>query len=140
MKPPEGDAVERRLRLLVAREFAARGYYLDAESFYDGGRMETMEDEELELLARVAAQRGDWSRAERRFVSLAENGAGGEMRVRAGELASYARIQATKPRATPPPNNCTAGVYWMVLLAVVAGAAAAVFTMWGLRMIEWPPQ
>jgi hypothetical protein len=45
---------ERRLRLLIAQEFAARGYYLDAEAYFDRVPLHDLELDELELLAKVA--------------------------------------------------------------------------------------
>lgn len=45
---------ERRLRLLIAQEFAARGYYLDTEGFFDRVPLHELELDELELLASVA--------------------------------------------------------------------------------------
>jgi hypothetical protein len=45
---------ERRLRLFIAQEFAARGYYLDAEGFFDRVPLHELELDELELLASVA--------------------------------------------------------------------------------------
>ena len=45
---------ERRLRILIAQEFAARGYYLDAESFFDGLPLHELELDELVLLANLA--------------------------------------------------------------------------------------
>lgn len=45
---------ERRLRLLIAQEFAARGYYLDAEAYFDRMPLHDLELDELELLAQVA--------------------------------------------------------------------------------------
>jgi hypothetical protein len=44
----------RRLCLLVAQEFAARGYHLDAEGFFDRVPLHELELDELELLARAA--------------------------------------------------------------------------------------
>jgi len=53
MRSPNSP-LERRLRLLVAQEFAARGYYLDAEEFFGRVPMHDLDLDELELLAKVA--------------------------------------------------------------------------------------
>ena len=45
---------DRRLRLLIAREFASRGYYLDAESFFEGIGLAEFDSDELALLALCA--------------------------------------------------------------------------------------
>ena len=50
----QNSPFERRLRLLIAQEFAARGYYLDAEGFFDRMPLHELELDELELLASVA--------------------------------------------------------------------------------------
>lgn len=50
----QNSPFERRLRLLIAQEFAARGYYLDAEGFFDRVPLHELESDELELLASVA--------------------------------------------------------------------------------------
>ena len=50
----QNSPFERRLRLLIAQEFAARGYYLDAEGFFDRMPLHELEFDELELLASVA--------------------------------------------------------------------------------------
>lgn len=50
----QNSPFERRLRLLIAQEFAARGYYLDAEGFFDRVPLHELEVDELELLASVA--------------------------------------------------------------------------------------
>jgi hypothetical protein len=50
----QNSPFERRLRLLIAQEFAARGYYLDAEGFFDRVPLHELELDELELLAKVA--------------------------------------------------------------------------------------
>jgi len=71
MKISGSNPFERRLRLLIAREFASRGYYLDVEGMFSDTRHEGISVEESELLANVAAKRGDWHIAEVRFKRLA---------------------------------------------------------------------
>ena len=46
---------DRRLRLLIAREFASRGYYLDAESFFERVGLTELNSDELALLVVCAA-------------------------------------------------------------------------------------
>lgn len=62
---------QRRLRLLLAQEFAARGYYLDAESFFHGLTDESLIAEELTLLAKVALAARNRRLAVSRFERLA---------------------------------------------------------------------
>lgn len=50
----QNSSFQRRLRMLLAQEFAARGYFLDAESFYDRIPLQSLETDELELLLRIA--------------------------------------------------------------------------------------
>ena len=46
---------DRRLRLLIAREFASRGYYLDAEGFFGCVGLTELNSDELALLVVCAA-------------------------------------------------------------------------------------
>jgi len=133
------DPLERRLRLLVAREFASRGYGLDVEGMYENARVEAMTPEELELLANVAAQRGDWSRAEKRFELLAEKSSEPESRSRARELAAYACDQMTKPQGKAGRTNSIAALWWRILLALLVGAATATLILWAAGMVAVPP-
>jgi len=138
MKPLEADPCERRLRLLLAREFASRGYWLDAESLYQGSRTGTMSAAEMELLACVAAQRGDWSRTEKRFESLAEICSDPEQRSRARELAAYAREQLMKPAAAASRTKGHVRLWWLFVLALLTGAATATLLLWALGMLAVP--
>lgn len=61
---------ERRLRLFVAREFASRGYYLDAEGFYHQITLDRLNVDELSLLANVALAAGNQHQAVSRFERL----------------------------------------------------------------------
>ena len=63
----QNSPFERRLRLLIAQEFAARGYYLDAEGFFDRVPFSELNNEELALLARIALAGGNKSLAMVRF-------------------------------------------------------------------------
>jgi|GEM_PF-2488976 len=62
---------ERRLRLLLAQEFASRGYYLEAEGFFHQVSMEDLDAEELTLLAKVALSSKNQKQAITRFERLA---------------------------------------------------------------------
>lgn len=66
-------AFDQRLRLLMARDYAARGYYLEAEGMFANVSMDSLAVDELELLAKAAALNSDWRVAERRFTLLATN-------------------------------------------------------------------
>lgn len=46
--------IERRLRLLFAREFASRGYYFEAETYFSCLQRSQLDPEELLLMARIA--------------------------------------------------------------------------------------
>ena len=138
MNASESDPFARRFRLLLAQEFASRGYLLDAEGFFKDQRMEDMSTAELDLLARVAALRGDWSNAERRSVLLAETSAEMGQRSQAQELAAYAREQNAAPPSVarqPCERRCR---WWLVLLTAIAGAAVAVLSLWLTGRINWP--
>ena len=63
----QNSPFERRLRLLIAQEFAARGYYLDAEGFFDRVPFSELNHEELAFLARIALAGGNKSLATVRF-------------------------------------------------------------------------
>lgn len=69
-------AFDQRLRALIARDYAARGYYLEAEGMFANVSMDSLAVDELELLAKAAALNGDWRVAERRFTLLATNSDG----------------------------------------------------------------
>ena len=61
---------QRRLRLLLAQEFAARGYFLDAEGFFHQVPVEDLDAEELALLAKVALAAKNQKQAVSRFERL----------------------------------------------------------------------
>ncbi len=61
---------QRRMRLLLAQEFAARGYYLDAESFYERLPLHSLKTDELELLVKTAVASGDKTQTVIRFEAL----------------------------------------------------------------------
>jgi len=60
----------RRLRLLLAQEFAARGYYLEAEGFFHQVSVDDLDAEELALLGRVALAVKNQKQAVSRFERL----------------------------------------------------------------------
>ena len=120
---------EQRLRLIIAREFAARGYYLDVEGMYEGTITEALSPEELELLAKVAALSGDWGRAERRFTLLAESGITGNLQSRAFEMVAYARGQSERPKAEPHSKSGSVRIEIVILLSFLAGAAVTVLIL-----------
>lgn len=61
---------QRRLRLLLAQEFAARGYFLEAEGFFHQVPVEDLDAEELALLAKVALAAKNQKQAISRFERL----------------------------------------------------------------------
>lgn len=61
---------DRRLRLLIAREFAARGYYLEAEGFFHRVSLEDLDIEELDLLGNTALAAKNKKQAVSRFERL----------------------------------------------------------------------
>ena len=61
---------QRRLRLLLAQEFAARGYYLEAEGYFNQVSVEHLDVEELALLAKVALAAKNQKQAVSRFERL----------------------------------------------------------------------
>lgn len=61
---------ERRLRLLVAREFASRGYYLDAEGFYNRVGITDLDADELVLLVHCATATNAQSHLDSRMKHL----------------------------------------------------------------------
>lgn len=61
---------QHRLRRLLAQEFAARGYYLDVESFYDRIPLQSLEVADLELLLQVALASREIPLARVRLVAL----------------------------------------------------------------------
>ena len=93
MKTPDALSFDRRLRLLIATEFASRGYYLDAEGMFAEARGEALTVDELELLAKIAANRGDWHAAELRFKNLAAACGDSDQRQRFERLAVTAGEQ-----------------------------------------------
>lgn len=62
---------ERRLRLLIAREFASRGYYLDAEGFYNRVEIPDLNADELVLLIHCATATNAQSPLDARMKHLA---------------------------------------------------------------------
>jgi hypothetical protein len=139
MKPAETDAVERRLRLLVAREFAARGYYLDAEGMYVQSKAEQMGTEELELLAKVAALRGDWRIAERRYASLAECSSVPGKRLCAEKHAAFARERSTLAPVTEERVLHAIRYRWVpFLVAAVIGAVTTLLVLRASGMLSIP--
>jgi hypothetical protein len=66
----QNSPFKRRLRLLLAQEFAARGYFLDAESFYGRVPLNSLQSDELELLCRVAMASGEEALAHLRLEAL----------------------------------------------------------------------
>ena len=139
MKPPGVAAVERRLRLLVAREFAARGYYLDAEGMYVGSKLEQMSSEELELLAKVAALRGDWRIAERRYASLAECSSVPGQRLCAEKNAAFASERGNlDPVTEERVPHAIRHRWWPVLVAAVIGAVTTLIILRVSGMLSIP--
>jgi len=61
---------QRRLRLLLAQEFAARGYFLEAEGFFHQVSVEDLDGEELALLGKVALAAKNQKQAVSRFERL----------------------------------------------------------------------
>jgi len=61
---------QRRLRLLLAQEFAARGYFLDAEGFFHQVSVQDLDAEELALLGKIALVAKNQKQAVSRFERL----------------------------------------------------------------------
>lgn len=61
---------QRRLRLLLAKEFAARGYFLEAEGFFHQVPIGGLGVEELALLSKMALISGNQKLAKLRFQQL----------------------------------------------------------------------
>lgn len=135
MNVPDSDPLARRLRLLVAREFATRGYHLDVEGMFERVGTETMNEEELELLAKAAALRGDWTLAEKRFGAMADRCADPGTRTRAQELEVYAQQKRQQKNPELPSER---RFPWLVVVAFLAGAAILSVVLWACGWIEWP--
>lgn len=88
---------------------------------------ETMSDDELEMLARIAALRPDWAMAGKRFGALADKCTDPQMRVQARELAEYSSQQQHQT-STGLPSKCFPK--WPVGIAFLAGAALAAVALW----------
>ena len=96
------------------------GYHLDVEGMFERVGTGTMNEEELELLAKVAALRGDWTLAEKRFGAMAGRCADAGIRTRAQELEAYSQKQRQQKNPELPPER---RFPWLVLVAFLAGAA-----------------
>ena len=129
------DPLERRLRLLVAREFAARGYCLDVEGMYEHARTDAMTPEELELLAKVAALSGDWAAAERRFELLGRRTADAAELSRWENLAAFARAQRG---VGGPASRCRRWPFWPVVVGMVIAIAVVLCLLWAMGQIGNP--
>lgn len=68
--PTDHSHFQRRLRLLLAQEFAARGYFLEAEGFFYQVSVEDLDAEELALLGKVALAAKNQKQAVSRFERL----------------------------------------------------------------------
>lgn len=66
------NIVERRLRLLITRELASRGHYLDAERLYEDMAVHSLSADELALLGEVAFGIDDVKLARQRLERLIE--------------------------------------------------------------------
>jgi hypothetical protein len=80
----------RRLRLLLAQEFAARGYYLDAESFYLHVPEHELGTNDLELLIKTAVARQDHQLTETRLERLKKTCPSSEL-LQGGDLLGRCR-------------------------------------------------
>ncbi len=117
------DPAARHLRLLFAQEFAARGFYPEAEAMLAAADAAGLNRRELELLARVAALNGDWSTAGQRFALLAGRCPEGGERAHFEKLASHAgtkrnRLPLSRARGLPP--------VWIMIACFLAGMLFAV--------------
>ena len=124
-------AFDQRLRLLMARDYAARGYYLEAEGMFANVNMDSLAVDELELLAKTAALNSDWRVAERRFTLLATNSDGTKADAFRSSATECAEQQTRLPyrlRLLPTGHQ--------ELSSILLGAMIAILTMIGVLCLR----